>query len=87
MFELTRDGLALLTEVAPGIDIERDIIAQMGFKPIIAATPRLMDERIFRDSPMGLRDLLLRLDLSERFSYDAEKISSLSILKGTKSLT
>jgi propionate CoA-transferase len=72
VFELTREGLAL-TEVAPGIDIERDIIAQMGFRPSIAAKPRLMDERIFRDSPMGLRDILLRLDLSERFSYDAEK--------------
>jgi propionate CoA-transferase len=72
VFDLTREGL-VLTEVAPGIDIERDIIAQMGFRPIIKNPPRLMDERIFRDTPMGLRNLLLRLDLSERFSYDAEK--------------
>jgi propionate CoA-transferase len=72
VFDLTREGL-VLTEVAPGIDIERDIIAQMGFRPIIKNRPRLMEERIFRDTPMGLRNLLLRLDLSERFSYDAEK--------------
>ncbi len=32
-----------------------------------------MDERIFRDALMGLRNVLLRLNLSERFSYDAEK--------------
>jgi propionate CoA-transferase len=72
VFELTREGLELI-EVAPGVDIERDIIAEMGFRPIVTATPRLMDERIFRHSPMGLRNVLLRLDLSERFSYDAEK--------------
>lgn len=52
---------------------ERDIVAQMGFTPIIDTLPRLMGERIFRDAPMGLRNVLLRLNLSERFSYDAEK--------------
>lgn len=72
VFELTDKGLAL-TEVAPGIDIERDIVGQMGFRPIMDTPPRLMDERIFRDAPMGLRSVLLRLDLSERFSYDPEK--------------
>lgn len=72
VFELTNDGL-VLTEVAPGIDVERDIVAQMGFRPVIKSPPRLMDERIFRDTPMGLRNVLLGLDLSERFSYDAEK--------------
>ncbi|WP_250493422.1 acyl CoA:acetate/3-ketoacid CoA transferase [Caballeronia sp. GAWG1-1] len=72
VFELTQDGLALI-EVAPGVDIERDIVAQMGFAPVIDAPPRLMDERIFRDTPMGLRDTLLGLNLAERFSYDARK--------------
>ncbi|WP_250467080.1 acyl CoA:acetate/3-ketoacid CoA transferase [Caballeronia sp. GAFFF2] len=72
VFELTQDGLALI-EVAPGVDIERDIVAQMGFTPVIDAPPRLMDERIFRDTPMGLRDTLLGLNLAERFSYDARK--------------
>ncbi|SAK98409.1 3-oxoadipate CoA-succinyl transferase subunit alpha [Caballeronia calidae] len=72
VFELTEEGLTL-TEVAPGIDVERDILAQMDFRPVIKAPPRLMDERIFRDSPMNLRSLMLGLKLSERFSYDLEK--------------
>ncbi|GGD64281.1 acyl CoA:acetate/3-ketoacid CoA transferase [Caballeronia grimmiae] len=72
VFELTEEGL-VLTEVAPGIDIERDIVAQMGFRPVIKSAPRLMNERIFHDTPMGLRDVLLGLGLAERFSYDAEK--------------
>ncbi|WP_244816183.1 acyl CoA:acetate/3-ketoacid CoA transferase [Caballeronia sp. Lep1P3] len=72
VFELSAEGL-VLTEVAPGIDVEKDIVAQMGFRPIIRSTPRVMDERIFRDAPIGLRDQLLGLDLSERFSYDVEK--------------
>jgi propionate CoA-transferase len=72
VFELTKEGLALI-EVAPGVDIERDIVEQMGFVPVMHTPPRQMDERIFRDAPMGLRSLLLRLDLSERFSYDPEK--------------
>ena len=72
VFALTPEGLEL-TEVAPGVDVERDIIAQMGFAPVIKGPPRLMDARIFQDAPMGLRNVLLRLRLSERFSYDAEK--------------
>jgi len=39
VFDLTPDGLRL-AEVAPGIDAERDVIASMGFTPIVAAPPR-----------------------------------------------
>jgi propionate CoA-transferase len=72
VFALSPDGLELV-EIAPGVDVQRDIVAQMGFVPIIKAAPRIMDERIFRVAPMGLRSVLLRLKLSERFSLDAEK--------------
>jgi len=54
VFELKKDGL-YLTEVAPGIDIEKDILAHMEFKPIITGTPKLMDARIFRPEPMGIK--------------------------------
>jgi propionate CoA-transferase len=67
VFQLTQAGLEL-TEVAPGIDIERDILAHMDFAPIVNA-PRPMDERIFAPEPMGLREALL-LPLEKRFSYD-----------------
>ncbi|MEC5409979.1 acyl CoA:acetate/3-ketoacid CoA transferase [Paraburkholderia sp. MPAMCS5] len=72
VFALTPRGLEL-TEVAPGIDVQNDIVGQMGFAPIIEQTPRLMDERIFRAAPMGLRTVMLSLPLEERFNYDAGK--------------
>jgi propionate CoA-transferase len=72
VFALTSDGLEL-TEVAPGIDIERDILAQMDFKPIIRQEPELMDARIFRPEPMGLRDDLLSIPLDQRFTYDPQQ--------------
>jgi propionate CoA-transferase len=53
VFELKKDGLHLI-EVAPGIDIEKDILKLMDFKPVIAGTPKLMDARIFGAEPMGL---------------------------------
>ncbi|MBH0239543.1 acyl CoA:acetate/3-ketoacid CoA transferase [Methylobrevis albus] len=71
VFELTPEGLELI-EVAPGIDIERDILAHMDFRPIIRK-PVQMDARIFRDEPMELKDELLNLKLSERVSYDADR--------------
>ncbi len=52
VFALTKEGLELI-EIAPGIDLEKDILALMDFKPIIKE-PRLMDERIFDPEPMGL---------------------------------
>jgi propionate CoA-transferase len=70
VFALTAAGLELI-EVAPGVDIEKDIVAQMGFAPVINKAPRLMDERIFRPAPMGLRGAIVRLSFNERFSYDA----------------
>ncbi|SON54611.1 Acetate CoA-transferase YdiF [Hartmannibacter diazotrophicus] len=71
VFELTPDGLELI-EVAPGIDIERHILAQMDFEPLIVK-PTLMDRRIFTDEPMNLMDDLLNLKLCERVSYDTDR--------------
>ena len=71
VFQLTPGGLELI-EVAPGIDIEKHILAQMDFKPIINK-PQPMDRRIFIDDPMELMDELQNLKLSERVSYDAER--------------
>jgi propionate CoA-transferase len=53
VFELGKDGLTL-TEIAPGIDLERDVIQQMGFKPIISNNLKTMDPRIFSPEKMGL---------------------------------
>lgn len=54
VFLLTDEGLELI-EIAPGIDIERDILANMDFMPKISPNLRQMDSRIFYDEPMGLK--------------------------------
>ncbi|MDQ0337363.1 propionate CoA-transferase [Caldalkalibacillus uzonensis] len=54
VFKLTPQGL-MLTEVAPGIDIEQDILAHMGFTPVISPDLKKMDYRIFEDGAMGIR--------------------------------
>lgn len=53
VFVLTDKGL-VLTEIAPGVDMQKDILDQMEFVPHIAEDLKTMDERIFRDEPMGL---------------------------------
>jgi len=72
VFRLTPDGLEL-TEIAPGIDLEKDVLAHVGFTPIIDGDPALMDARIFLDEPMELKDELLTVPLEARFVYDAER--------------
>lgn len=54
VFVLTDKGL-MLSEIAPGVDLEKDVLAHMDFRPIIAEDLKLMDPRIFRDEKMGLQ--------------------------------
>lgn len=54
VFELGEDG-PVLTELAPGIDLEADVLAQMAFRPRVSSNLKTMDPRIFTDAPMGLR--------------------------------
>jgi propionate CoA-transferase len=70
VFGLHERGIELL-EVAPGLDVERDILAQMTFRPVIERDPRPMEADIFADAPMGLRARLLMRPLAERFHFDA----------------
>ncbi|HET6718206.1 MAG TPA: malonate decarboxylase subunit alpha, partial [Rhodocyclaceae bacterium] len=57
VFRLTPEGLEL-TEIAPGIDLERDILAQMGFRPKISPFLKKMDAHLFSTGKMGLRTLI-----------------------------
>jgi propionate CoA-transferase len=66
---LTDKGMAL-TEIAPGVDLEKDVLAQMDFQPHVSDRLQQMDSRIFKDEPMGLKDDLLTLKLQDRFTYD-----------------
>lgn len=54
VFELTSIGLKLI-EIAPGIDLENDILNKMEFKPIISDNLKLMDERLFRNEKMNIK--------------------------------
>jgi propionate CoA-transferase len=70
VFRLHERGLELL-EIAPGLDLERDVLAHMAFLPVIERDPVTMDPALFADAPMGLRARLLMLPLEDRFTYDA----------------
>jgi len=72
VFRLCAEGLELV-EIAPGIDLQRDILDRMGFMPLMRGAPALMDPAIFRPGPMGLRERLLRLPLDDRFAYDEQQ--------------
>lgn len=71
VFGLHAQGLELL-EIAPGMDLQRDVLDRMAFAPVMDQAPRLMDGSLFDDAPMGLRARLLLLPLEDRFVYDAQ---------------
>ncbi len=70
VFSLHAEGIELL-EVAPGLDLERDILAHMAFRPVIARDLAPMEAALFAEAAMGLRARLLLLPLADRFTYDA----------------
>ncbi|TMG96742.1 MAG: acyl CoA:acetate/3-ketoacid CoA transferase, partial [Betaproteobacteria bacterium] len=72
LYVMHQRGLQLL-EVAPGLDLQRDILAAMDFEPVIEGEIKTMDAALFGEPPLGLRARLLLLPLADRFSYDAEQ--------------
>ncbi|MEA4922941.1 MAG: hypothetical protein VB031_06185 [Eubacteriaceae bacterium] len=54
VFRLTENGLTL-TEIAPGVDLEKDIIEKMEFRPHIDPDLKEMDPRLFRPENMGIK--------------------------------
>jgi propionate CoA-transferase len=70
VFALSAQGLELI-EIAPGIDLQRDILDRIDFKPVMLRPPKLMDERIFKIASIGLKDELLAISLEDRIVYDA----------------
>lgn len=57
VFKLTTKGIEI-TEIAPGIDLKRDILDQMNFSPQVSPNLAIMDARCFGDGPMntGIRE-------------------------------
>ena len=54
VFRLVEGGLELI-EIAPGVDLDKDVLSLMEFRPAISPKLKIMDARIFRDEPMNLR--------------------------------
>jgi propionate CoA-transferase len=82
VFRLGARGLELI-EVAPGIDVGRDILAQMEFEPIVE-DPAPMDPCIFRDEPMALKDRLLSISLVDRMLYDVKRQTAFYNFQGLR---
>ncbi len=51
---LAKDGVAV-TEIAPGVDLERDVLAQSEFPLRVPQPPKLMDAALFHPEPIGLQ--------------------------------
>ena len=59
VFELRPEGVTL-TEIAPGVDLQKDVLSQMDFTPLIDPALKLMDPRIFsQKTPMGIKNEIL----------------------------
>jgi len=76
VFRLVKEGLELI-EVAPGVDIEKDILAHMEFRPVMR-NPVLMDPRIFLLETIGLREEMLRPHamLEEAVTEDRDAVNA-----------
>jgi propionate CoA-transferase len=70
VFRLDGGGIEL-AEVAPGIDIDRDVLARLPFKPVIKNL-KPMEAAIFQPEPLGLRPRMLDIRIEDRLSYDPE---------------
>jgi acyl CoA:acetate/3-ketoacid CoA transferase len=53
VLELREGGLAV-TEIAPGVDLERDVLAQAEYPLLVPEPPRVMDAALFHEAPIGL---------------------------------
>jgi propionate CoA-transferase len=58
VFRRNEAGRLELIEIAPGVDLERDILAQMQFRPDVSPALKAMDCRIFRPEAMGLAAII-----------------------------
>jgi propionate CoA-transferase len=68
VFQRASGGLELI-EIAPGVDLQSDILEQMQFTPQISASLKQMDARLFKPEPMGLAEELAarpRLNIPDR---------------------
>jgi propionate CoA-transferase len=61
-----------LIELAPGVDLQHDVLAHMDFLPLISPQLKTMDAALFGPEAVGLRERLLATPLAQRFELDPQ---------------
>jgi propionate CoA-transferase len=69
VFRLVETGLELV-EIAPGVDLQRDVLARMDFVPAISPQLQMMDTRLFAEARLDLRSRMLAVPLAQRLVLD-----------------
>lgn len=62
VFKLDKEGGMTLIEIAPGLDLEKDVLSLMEFRPMVSPSLREMPKSIFFDSWGGLEEIMSRND-------------------------
>lgn len=57
VFKLVKDGVMLI-EIAPGIDLQTQVLDMMDFTPIISSNLKIMDDYLFNEGPFGLKTVM-----------------------------
>ena len=59
VFALREEGVTLI-EVAEGVDVQRDVLDRMAFRPVVPDEIGTIDPRVYAAGPMGLAETLGR---------------------------
>ncbi len=54
------NGRLTVTEIAPGVDLDRDVLGHMAFTPKVSSCLKVMDEALFHETWGGLRESLAK---------------------------
>jgi propionate CoA-transferase len=86
VFKLHPSGALELTEIAPGVDLDKDVLGRMDFTPLFdRASLKIMDPAIFREGKMRFKSTFFQQDddFARRFKYNAESNTLFVDLSGT----
>lgn len=81
VFELGADGPELV-EIAPGLDLQKDILDHMDFRPVVREPLKQMDGRIFQPAKMELKGDLLNISVEDRITFDHDTETLFANLAG-----
>lgn len=81
VFELGTEGPELV-EIAPGLDLQKDILDHMDFRPAVREPLKIMDKRIFLPTKMELKNDLLNISVEDRITFDHDSETLFANLAG-----